>query len=85
MKYIGMPFAVWQFFCSSFEKNLPVFFDITKADAKSIMAKAKEEYKEIIEKLPDSFEVWQLFFARKRSCAAFVAASSIYAAVVFYV
>lgn len=53
MKYIGMPCAVWHFFQRSFKKNLPVFFDITKADAKSIMAKAKRKYKEIIGNLPE--------------------------------
>ena len=60
MKYTGMPCAVWQFFCISFEKNLPVFFDITKADAKFIMAKAKRKYKEIIGNLP-AFEKATVF------------------------
>lgn len=53
MKYIGMPCAVWQFFCRSFEKNLPAVFGMTKAEAKSTMAKAKKSYKEIIGNLPE--------------------------------
>ncbi len=48
MKYIGMPFAVWQFFCASFEKNLTAVFGATKAEDKTIVAKAKGKYKEII-------------------------------------
>ena len=72
MKYIGMPFAVWQFFCASFEKNLPVFFGITKADAKSTMAKAKEKYKEIIENLP-KFEKGDRFQMNIIGCAMLAA------------
>ena len=72
MKYIGMPFAVWQFFCRSFEKNLPVFFGITKADAKSTMAKAKEKYKEIIGNLPE-FEKGDRFQMNIVGCAMLVA------------
>lgn len=48
MKYIVMPFAVWRFFCASFEKNLTAVFGTTKAETQSTMAKAKGKYKEII-------------------------------------
>ena len=72
MKYIGMPFAVWQFFRRSFEKNLPVFFDITKADAGSTMAKAKEKYKEIIGNLPE-FEKGDRFQMNIVGCAMLAA------------
>ncbi len=68
MKYIGMPCAVWRFFCRSFEKNLPIFFCLTKADAKSIMTKAKEKYKEIIGKLPE-FEKGDRFQMNIVGCA----------------
>ncbi len=68
MKYIGMPSAVWQFFCRSFEKNLPVFFDISKADAKYIMVKTKGKYKEIIGNLPE-FEKGDHFQMNIVGCA----------------
>ena len=72
MKYIGMPLALWQFFCRSFEKNLPVSFGITNADAKSIMAKAKAQYKEIIENLPE-FEKGDRFQMNIVGCAMLAA------------
>ena len=72
MKYIGMPFAVWQFFCASFEKNLPAVFGISKADAKSTMAKAKETYKAIIGNLPE-FEKGDRFRMNIVGCAMLAA------------
>lgn len=52
MKYMGLPFAVWRLFCGSFKKNLPVFFNVAKADTGAVTAKAKGKYKEIIGNLP---------------------------------
>ena len=72
MKYIGMPFAVWQLFCRSFEKNLTAVFGISKADAKSTMAKAKGKYKEIIGKLP-KFEKGDRFQMNIVGCAMLAA------------
>lgn len=53
MKYVGMPFDLWLLFGKSFERNLTVVFKLTAAEAKSVMAKAKKKYKDIIGKLPD--------------------------------
>lgn len=72
MKYMGMPCAVWQFFCRSFEKNLPVYFGIAKAEAKAIMAKAKGKYKEIIGNLPE-FEKGDRFQMNIIGCAMLAA------------
>ena len=72
MKYIGMPFAMWLLFEKSFERNLTAVFGITKADAKSIMAKAKAQYKEIIENLPE-FEKGDRFQMNIVGCAMLAA------------
>ncbi len=68
MKYIGMPSAVWQFFCASFEKNLTAVFCITEADAKATMTKAKGKYREIIGELPE-FEKGDRFRMNIVGCA----------------
>lgn len=72
MKYAGMPFAVWQFFYRSFERNLTAVFDVTKADARSIMAKGKEKYKEIIGNLSE-FEKGDRFRMNIVGCAMLAA------------
>ena len=72
MKYTGLPFAVWQFFGRSFEKNLPAFFGISKADARPIMARAKGKYKEIIGNLP-AFEKGDRFQMNIVGCAMLAA------------
>ena len=53
MKYAGMPQAMWLLFAGSFEKQLNTVFGYDANTAKSIMAKAKPCYKEIIADLPE--------------------------------
>lgn len=53
MKYAGMPFLMWALFKKSFCKNLTTVFGLDKPQSKSVMKKAKTEYKEIIAKLPE--------------------------------
>ena len=72
MKYTGMPSAVWQFFCASFEKNLTAVFGMSKADTKSTMATAKGKYKQIIGNLPP-FEKGDRFQMNIVGCAMLAA------------
>ena len=72
MKYIGIPLATWLLFEKSFERNLTAVFAMTKADAKSTMAKAKEKHKEIIGNLP-AFEKGDRFQMNIVGCAMLAA------------
>ena len=72
MKYMGMPFAMWQLFCASFEKNLTAVFGISKADARSTMKRARDKYKEIIWNLPP-FEKGDRFQMNIVGCAMLAA------------
>ena len=72
MKYMGIPFAMWLLFEKSFERNLTAVFGISKADAKSAMAKAKGKYKAIIGNLPE-FEKGDRFRMNIVGCAMLAA------------
>lgn len=72
MKYIGTPFFMWLLFYASFEKNLTAVFGISKAEAESVMLKAKAKYRELIAKLPE-FEKGDRFKMNIVSCAMLAA------------
>lgn len=72
MKYTGMPFAMRLLFGRSFEKNLTAVFGMPQAAAKSTMAKAKQQYKEIIGNLPE-FEKGDRFKMNIVACAMLAA------------
>ena len=72
MQYIGMTFAVWQLFRTSFEKNLPAVFGMSKAEARSTMGRAKGRYREILGTLPE-FEKGDLFRMNIVGCAMLAA------------
>ena len=53
MKYIGMPMGMWMIFSSSFKKQLNEILGISKKEAEAISSKARNDYHEIIDKLPE--------------------------------
>ena len=53
MKYAGMPAGMWALFSRSFRKQLSAVYRYDPETAKSITAKAKLRYKEIIRSLPE--------------------------------
>ncbi len=72
MKYIGMPWGMWQLFCSSFQKNLETVFGMDPESAVRTTQSAKEKYAQIIGSLPE-FEKGDRFKMNIVSCAMFSA------------
>lgn len=68
MKYTGMPAGMWILFENSFRKQLTDVLNFDKKEAETITIKAKEEYKRIIEGLPE-FEKEDLFKMNIVNCA----------------
>ena len=67
MRYAGMPWGMWALFTSSFRRNLTDIYGYDPKTAKTITAKAKPRYKEIIRKLP-AFEKADRFRMNIVSC-----------------
>ena len=72
MKYTGMPSVMWMLYNRSFRKHLVSDLGFTKDAADRITKRAKPEYREIIEKLPE-FEKMDRFKANIVNCALLVA------------
>ena len=72
MKYVGMPAGMWLLFAGSFRRHLSVVFNYDKETAKTVSAKAKPKYREIILKLPE-FEKADRFKMNIVNCAMFSA------------
>ena len=72
MKYTGLPSAMWMLYNRSFRKHLVSDLGFTKDAADRITKRAKPEYREIIEKLPE-FEKMDRFKANIVNCALLVA------------
>ena len=53
MKYAGMPAGMWLLFAGSFRRQLSSVFNYDKETAKTVSAKAKPKYREIIGRLPE--------------------------------
>ena len=68
MKYAGMPWGMWALFASSFKKELTDTLHYPKEEAEKIYASAKQEYKKIIDRLPE-FEKEDRFKMNIVSCA----------------
>ena len=52
MKYAGMPMGMWVLFAGSFQKQLTAVLGYDAATAKTIIKKAKPQYRQIIRRLP---------------------------------
>ena len=72
MKYVGMPAGMWLLFAGSFRRHLSAVFNYDKETAKTVSAKAKPKYREIILKLPE-FEKADRFKMNIVNCAMFSA------------
>ena len=68
MKYAGMPAGMWLLFVGSFRKHLSSVLDCDKSTARTVKAKAKPKYREIIRKLPE-FEKADRFKMNIVNCA----------------
>ena len=68
MKYAGMPAGMWLLFAGSFRRQLSSVFSYDKETAKTVAAKAKPKYREIIGKLPE-FEKADRFKMNIVNCA----------------
>ena len=68
MKYAGMPAGMWLLFAGSFRRQLSSVFNYDKETAKTVSAKAKPKYREIIGKLPE-FEKTDRFKMNIVNCA----------------
>ena len=68
MKYVGMPAGMWLLFAGSFRRHLSSVFNYDKETAKTVSAKAKPKYREIIAKLPE-FEKADRFKMNIVNCA----------------
>ena len=68
MKYAGMPAGMWLLFAGSFRRQLSSVFNYDKETAKTVSAKAKPKYREIIGRLPE-FEKADRFKMNIVSCA----------------
>ena len=68
MKNIGMPMGMWVLFRKSFERNLITEFGLSRDVSKTVAAKAKLRYKEIIAGLPE-FEKEDRFKMNIVNCA----------------
>ena len=72
MRYVGMPWGMWLLFSGSFRRQLSAVNGYDRAAAKTITAKAKLKYKEIIGSLPE-FEKTDRFKMNIVNCAMFSA------------
>ena len=70
MKYVGMPMGMWWLFRKSFRNNLVSVLDFDPKKASETAAKAKQEYKKLIRRLPE-FEKKDRFKMNIVSCAMF--------------
>lgn len=68
MKYAGMPVGMWLLFAGSFRRQLRSVFNYDKETAKTVSAKAKPKYREIIGRLSE-FEKADRFKMNIVSCA----------------
>ena len=68
MKYAGMQAGMWLLFAGSFRRQLSSVFNYDKETAKTVSAKAKPKYREIIGRLPE-FEKADRFKMNIVSCA----------------
>jgi len=68
MKYAGMPMGMWLLFAGSFRRQLSSVFNYDKETAKTVSAKAKPKYREIIGRLPE-FEKADRFKMNIVNCA----------------
>ena len=68
MKYAGMPAGMWLLFAGSFRRQLSSVFNYDKETAKTVSAKARPKYREIIGRLPE-FEKADRFKMNIVSCA----------------
>ncbi len=68
MKYNGMPAGMWLLFRNSFRDHLKNVLKYSEKDAEEITAKAKKDYRKIIEDLPE-FEKKDRFKMNIVSCA----------------
>ena len=68
MKYIGMPLGMWLLYRKSFREHLVSVLGCSAREAREITDKAKPQYREIIEKLPE-FEKGDRFQMNIVSCA----------------
>ena len=68
MKYAGMPAGMWLLFAGSFRRQLSSVFNYDKETAKTVSAKAKPKYREIIGRLPE-FEKADRFKMNIVNCA----------------
>lgn len=73
MKYTGIPAGMWLIFSHSFEKQLCHVFDLDRKTSKTVISKAKNQYKEIIAGLPE-FEKGDRFQSNIVSCAMLLCA-----------
>ena len=53
MKYAGMPMGMWVLFAGSFQKQLTAVLGYDAVTAKTIIKKAKPQYRQIIRRLPE--------------------------------
>lgn len=72
MKYTGMSMGMWVLFGKSFERNLITEFGLHRNTAKTVAAKAKLRYKEIIAGMPE-FEKGDRFKMNIVNCALLAA------------
>ena len=68
MKYNGMPAGMWLLFRNSFRDHLKNVLKYSEKDAEEITAKAKKDYRKIIEDLPE-FEKEDRFRMNIVNCA----------------
>ena len=68
MKYAGMPMGMWTLFAGSFRRQLTAVFGCDADTAKTVTARAKRKYREIIADLPE-FERADRFKMNLVNCA----------------
>ena len=68
MRYAGMPLGMWSLFAGSFRKHLSSVYGYDPETAKAITGRAKTQYKEIIDHLPE-FEKADRFKMNIDNCA----------------
>ena len=61
MRWMGMPMAMWAVFARSFQTQLTAVLGYDAATAKAITKKAKQQYRQIIRRLPE-FEKAELSY-----------------------
>ena len=68
MRWMGMPMAMWAVFARSFQTQLTAVLGYDAATAKAITKKAKQQYRQIIRRLPE-FEKADRFQLNIIGCA----------------